>query len=142
MIDFLELQQKIEKQPCLASLINDEYSTLKVSRYDFKLEYSNDTIVYAYAENRDFHLNDLTHSESGKWLIKYIFTISDLQNAEITINDATTINIIFKEKIDLDIMNKMSDYKHNTIYINEIQLLFSNNEDTLDVFNLFKKLKT
>ena len=142
MIDFFELQQKIETQPCLVNSINDEYSTLKITHHDFRLEYSNDIIFFSYIENRNFYLNDLTYSDAHKWFKKYIFSTTDLKNAKTYIYNPNTINVFFKNKIGLNIVNKLSGYKHDTLFVNKIPLSFFNIEDTLDVFNLFKKLKT
>ena len=140
MIDFFELKRKIEKQPCLINSINDEYSTIEVSNHDFRFEYFNDIIFFSYIENRNFYLNDLTYSDSRKWFKEYIFSTTDLKNAKIYINNSNTINVFFKNKISLNIVNKLSGYKHDTLFVNKIPLSFFTIEDTLDVFNLFKNM--
>ena len=141
MVELLELKQKIRTLPCSISSINDAYSTLNVSRKDFEFGYSDNLFFFSYNENRDFYLNDLTYKDSHEWFIKYIFNKSDLENAKLIISHSDTINIFFEHKISLFIVNKITYYKHDPILVNEIIVSFFEIEDTLDVFNLLRKIK-
>ena len=83
----------------------------------------------------------MTYKDSHEWFIKYIFNKSDLENAKLIISHSNTINIFFENKISLFIVNKITYYKHDPILVNEIIVSFFEIEDTLDVFNLLRKIK-
>lgn len=141
MLDLLTLQQKIEGLPCSISLANDEYGSLRISRKDFQFHFS-DMFTFSYTEKRDLYLANSTHKNSYSWLIKYIFCQSDLESAEIVFRNSNKIDILFSNKIALIVTNKISGFKHDSLLVDKISISFLNIEDSLDVFNLFRKLKT
>jgi hypothetical protein len=141
MTTLLELQQKVEEQPCLVHFTSDEHGTLKVSRYNFRILCLGDSFVFTYIENRDFSLDELYGIHTQKWLIKYSFSTNDLITSEIKVQPVNTVQLYFQQNITLHIVNQLTKYEHKPIFVSEMSIPLWNMDDTLETFNLLKRLK-
>ena len=141
MTALLELQQKVEQQPCLVHFTSDEYGTLKVSRQNFRIVRLGDAFFFTYIENRDFSVNELDGIHTQKWFMKYSFSKKDLKTSEIKVQHTHTIQLYFQQNITLHIVNQSTEYEHKPIFVNEMCIPFLNIDDALEVFNLLKRLK-
>lgn len=141
MNNFLKLRHKFEEQPCSVNSINDEYSILIISRQDFKIEYYKPVYTFSYLEKRECQSDNFAYGEAYEWLLSYTFNQVDLEKAQIKITNSSNIQIFFESPISLIVVNKKSGYKHSAILLNELNIPLSYIEDTLDIFNLLKKIK-
>ncbi|MEY4937699.1 MAG: hypothetical protein RIS64_4058 [Bacteroidota bacterium] len=141
MTALLELQQKVEQQPCLVHFTSDEHGTLKVSRQNFRIASLGDSFCFTYTENRDFSVNELYSLNTQKWLMKYSFSKNDLKTSEIMVQHTNTIQLNFQQNITLHIVNQSTAYEHQPIFVSEMYIHLLNMDQTLEVFNLLKRLK-
>jgi hypothetical protein len=141
MVELAELQQKIEKLPRTIHWINDEYNRIKILYIYFNFQYFRATYFFSYTEKREIYLADLAYKDTYNWTVKYIFNHSELEKSQLIISNSNTIKIFFESKISLFIINQTNHYEHEPLLVNEISIPFLNTEDTLDVFNLLKKIK-
>jgi hypothetical protein len=141
MTALLELQQKVEQQPCLVHFTSDEHGTLKVSRQNFRIACLGAYFFFTYTEKRDLSVNELDGINSQKWLMKYSFSKNDLKTSEIKVQHTNTIQLNFQQNITLHIVNQSTAYEHKPIFVSEMHIHLLNMDQTLEVFNLLKRLK-